>query len=295
MIRYMDPVPQSARFGRGLAILGAWGLVSWLAGCSVLVDANRPQCSTNADCTNRGAEFAGAVCKDGLCESDSQWSCGAVNPPDAPAYKLTMHFTDAVDSKKVLQGITARLCRKLDVMCESPVGPAAVADETGTVVMQVEKGFDGFVQLTDSKIAPSMYFLTPPQSGDLELPMVPLASPFVASSIVLQAGGTTWQKDTRGIVLLTAFDCTGTQAANINFSVGGAPDPEAFTFYLVDNLPTTTVSVTDSTGYGGLVNVAAGVTTISASLGPGGRKVSKISVLVRPGFVSYSRVFPNPL
>ncbi len=62
MTRYMDPVPQSGRFARGLPILTAWGLISWLAGCSVIVDANRPQCSTDADCANRGAEFAGSVC-----------------------------------------------------------------------------------------------------------------------------------------------------------------------------------------------------------------------------------------
>jgi len=207
-----------------------------------------------------------------------------------------MHFTDAIDSTKVLPGISAQLCRKLDAMCESPVGPMAVSDETGLVTLQVEKGFDGFVQLLGSKIAPSMYFLTPPASGDLDLPMVPLASPFAASSIVLQAGGNPWAKDTSGIVLLTAFDCAGTAAAGINFSIGGTPDPKTFIFYLVNALPTTSVSMTDDTGYGGLVNVAAGVTTVSSLLGgPSGHKVSKISVLVRAGYVSYSRVTPNSL
>jgi len=295
MIRYMDPVPQPQRFARGLAVLAAWGLVSWLAGCSVLVDANRPQCSTDADCTSRGPDFAGAVCQSGVCEVNPQWSCEATQPTDAQGYKLTMHLTDAIDSTKVLPGVQAQLCRKLDVTCDSPVGSMAVADETGLVTLQVEKNFDGFVQLTDPKIAPSMYFLTPPASGDLDLPMVPLASPFAAGSIVFQAGGSTWAKDTSGIVLLTAFDCEGKAAANINFSIGGAPDEGTFIFYLVNALPTTSTSVTDDTGYGGLVNVPAGVTTVTASLGEGGRKVSKISILVRPGYVSYSSVTPNSL
>ena len=318
MTRYMDPVPQSGRFARGLPILTAWGLVSWLAGCSVIVDANRPQCSTDADCTNRGAEFAGSVCSAGVCQGSQaaagssgasgddpsnplspqnpRWACAAEPPPTSAGYKLTMHFTDAINSMKVLPDISAQLCRKLDAECESPVGAMSISDETGMVSLQVEKGFDGFVQLTGAKIAPSMYFLTPPVSGDLDLPMVPLASPFAASSIVTQAGGNAWAKDTAGIVLLTAFDCAGAAAAGINFSIGGTPDPKTFIFYLVNALPTTAATVTDDTGYGGLVNVPAGVTTVSALLGgPSGHKISKISVLVRAGYVSYSRVTPNSL
>lgn len=292
----MDPVPHPPRrVVPALLTLSAFGLVSWLAGCSVLVDSNRAQCSTDADCTSRGPQFEGTVCSSGLCELDPRWSCDALQPGDASGYKLTMHLTDAIDSTKVLPGVSARLCRKLDVMCDNPVGDSAVADDNGLITMQVEKGFDGFVQLTDPKIAPSMYFLTPPASGDLDLPMVPLASPFAAGSIVLQAGGTTWAKDTSGIVLLTAFDCEGKSAANINFSIGGAQDANTFIFYLVNSLPTTTVSVTDETGYGGLVNVPAGVTTITAFRGLNGPKVSKISVLVRAGYVSYSSVTPNSL
>ncbi|HYQ04520.1 MAG TPA: hypothetical protein VER96_37865 [Polyangiaceae bacterium] len=310
MTRLMDPVPQSRRLARGLPILTAWGLVSWLAGCSVIVDANRAQCSTNADC----AKLAGSVCTAGLCvggggsagasgdlsdplnPQNPRWACNAVLPANSTGYKVTMHLTDAIDSTKVLPGVNGLLCRNLDVECENPVGAMATSDETGMITLQVEKGFDGFVQLTSPKIAPSMYFLTPPASGDLELPMVPLASPFAASSIVLQAGGNPWAKDTSGIVLLTAFDCTGTAAAGLNFSIGGTPDPKTFIFYLVGGYPTTTVSITDDTGYGGLVNVPAGVATVSALLGgPSGHKVSKISVLVRAGYVSYSAVTPNSL
>ena len=233
---------------------------------------------------------------DPLSPQNPRWACAADPLPTSAGYKLTMHLTDAVDSTKVLPDINAQLCRKLDSTCDSPVGKTATSDETGLITLQVEKGFDGFVQLTGTKIAPSMYFLTPPVSGDLDLPMVPLATPFIASQIVLGAGGNPWAKDTSGIVLLTAFDCTGTAAAGLNFAIGGAPDPKTFIFYLVKSLPTTDVSVTDDTGYGGLVNVPEGVKTVSALLGgPGGHKISEISVLVRAGYVSYSRVTPNSL
>jgi hypothetical protein len=293
--RYMDPVPQSRRLLPPLAVLATFALVSWLAGCSVLVDANRAQCSTDADCTSKGAQFANYVCKAGLCEgaeADARFSCNATPPPDAPSYKLTMHLQDAV-SMAPLPGIDAQLCRKLDLTCDSPID-MTVADANGVVTMQIEAGFSGYVQLTGSKIAPSLYFLTPPTSGDLDLPTVPLTSPFVAGGIVQTAGGTTWNKE-RGIVLLNAFDCDGKGAANITYSIGGAPDANTFIFYLVNALPTTAVTITDDTGYGGLVNVPPGVTTVSALLEPSGRKVSSISVLVRAGFVTYSSVTPNSL
>jgi hypothetical protein len=290
--RYLGPVPQSRRVLPALAILGTLGFFSWLPGCSVLVDANRAQCSTDTDCTERGADFVGAVCKAGLCEVNPQWSCDAAQASATPGYKLTMHLQDAVSSEP-LPGILAQRCHKLDLTCENPVA-MTTADMTGGVTMQVEAAFDGYVQLTGPKIAPALYFLTPPTSGDLDLPSVPLATPLAAAGIVLKAGGTTWDKQ-RGLVLLNAFDCEGKAAANITFSIGGTPDPNTFIFYLVDAFPTTTVGATDDTGYGGLVNVPEGVSTISALLEPGARKVSKISVLVRAGYISYSRVTPNSL
>ena len=297
--RYLDPVPHPRRSARALATLATLGL-SWLTGCTALVDANRPQCSTTADCTSRGEEFAGSVCNAGLCEMaqaeqlDPRWACETPQPGDTAAYKLTMHLQDAV-SMKPLPGITAQLCRKLDLECLEPVTTTA-ADELGTVVMQIEAGLDGYVQLTGAKVAPSLYFLTPPKSGDVNLASVPLASPLAALGIVGTAGGgdATWLKD-RGIALLNAFDCNGVAAADISFSIGGAPDPATFIFYLVNALPTTTITATDATGYGGLVNVPEGVTTVSALLQPSGRKVSKISFLVRAGYVSYSSVTPNSL
>jgi len=305
--RYLDPVPQSRRLFPPLAVLSTFALVSWLAGCTVLVDANRPQCSTDADCTSRGAAFANAVCKAGMCEdgqasqggqggqaaqADPRFDCDAASPGEGAGYKLTMHLQDAVSSTP-LPGILAQRCRKLDLTCDNPID-MTTADANGGVAMQVEAGFDGYVQLTGTKIAPSLYFLTTPTSGDLDLPSVPLTSPFVAGGIVQAAGGTTWDKE-RGIVLLTAFDCQGKGASNITYSIGGTPDPSTFVFYLVGGSPTTTVTFTDATGYGGLVNVRPGVTTISALLEPSGRKISKLSVLVRAGYVSYSRVTPNSL
>jgi hypothetical protein len=285
----MDSLPEPRQLLPAIAFLGVFEL----AGCSVLVDANRPQCSTNADCTARGAAFADTVCNaSGLCEGNSQWSCDAVLFGDAPGYQATLHLEEIVDSAPVV-GVAAQLCRRLDVSCDNPV-ISSKSDSDGLVVMQIEAGFDGYVQLTDSKqITPSMYFLTPPTTGDLDV-SVRLTNPLVAAGIVASAGGSAWLPD-RGIILLNAFDCQGNPAADISYSIDSALTSDTFIFYLVNALPTTSVMETDYTGYGGLVNMPSGVTTISAVLAPSGRQVSKLSVLVRAGYVSYSSVTPNSL
>jgi hypothetical protein len=214
-------------------------------------------------------------------------------PSPTPTYKLTMHLQDAVTSKPLV-GVVAQLCRKLDVTCENPLGAPAVSDVGGGVAMPIEAAFDGYVRLTDPKISPALYFLTAPRDGgDLDLPTVPLASPFVAAGIVASAGGTTWDPE-RGIVLLNTFDCDDQPAANITYSIGGGADPKTFIFYLVNGLPTTATTATDDTGYGGLVNMPVGVSTIAATLAaPSGPTVSNISILVRAGHITYSSVKPN--
>jgi len=265
----------------------------------VVVDANRPQCSVDADCVKRGTAFAGSVCLDGLCGADpkevafeKQWSCRGPAENQNPGYQVTMHLRDAITTKP-LPGVQGQLCAKRDVDCKDPLRQGT-ADTNGTLVLAVDAGFDGYVQLTDSHIAPALYFLTPPASGDLDLPTVPLATPLVASGIAQSSGGTAWNQE-RGIVLLNAFDCQGAPAVGVSFSLGGVPDPSAFNFYLVDGLPTNKSTVTDYTGYGGLVNVAAGATTIAATLQPSNRKVGNISILIRAGYISYSNVTPSSL
>lgn len=259
-------------------------------GCSLTVDANRVQCNKDSDCPARGAAFAGAVCRANICEADPKWACvdDPVPPDTTGTYQVTLHVRDVLGSAP-LSGVLAQLCRKLDANCERPVGKSAVSDETGKVVLAVDGSFDGYVQMTDPAIAPSLYFFNPPVIADQELPPISLASPAVAAGIALQAGGT-WLTD-HGIMLLTTSDCKKQPAANISYSVGGTKDPATFIFYLVAGLPTTDTSVTDFTGYGGLMNMPAGVSTISALHAPDQRSVGTISLLVRPGAVTYSQIY----
>jgi len=268
-------------------------LLTALFGCSLRVDANRVQCSQDSDCAKRGPAFAGSVCLANICTSDPKWSCVGDPPPTIPTgtFRVTFHVQEVVGSAP-LPGVTAQLCRKLDLTCEKPLGKA-LSDDKGTFTMAVDGNFDGYVQLTEPSIAPSLYFFNPPVSADADLPPISLASPLIAAGIAFQAGGTLLAD--HGIMLLTTGDCLSQPAANISYSVGGTRDPATFIFYLVAGLPTSDTTSTDSTGYGGLVNLPPGVATITAVLNPEQRKVGTISLLVRAGFVTYSHIYAGAM
>ncbi|HVZ35070.1 MAG TPA: hypothetical protein VG963_21740 [Polyangiaceae bacterium] len=60
---------------RSCVLAMGWAAPLW-ASCSVLVDADRAQCSSNADCRGRGAAFAESVCIRGECRPPSGTACG---------------------------------------------------------------------------------------------------------------------------------------------------------------------------------------------------------------------------
>lgn len=293
----VEQVPGLCRsFALG-ALFAGLSLVPAIGGCSVVVDADRPQCSKDADCVQRGAAFADSICSAGICRANpnaAQWECPAGPSNMNPAYKLTLHLTDAVLQKQ-LPGVTAQLCRKLDISCSSPSN-TTVSDATGTLSMQVEAGFDGYLTLSGNMLVPELYAIAPPRTGDLEA-TTSLLSPTAVSGLTQAAGGT-WLMD-HGLVLLDATDCAGGKLANVSFSVaGGAKDSSTYVFYTVKSFPTMGAVGTDESGYGGVINLLPGVATISANLsakGGGTRQVGNVSLNVRAGYISFSNVSPSSL
>lgn len=61
----LHPVRRSHRFT--VALMMGCGLALFSGACSVLLDWKSEQCQVDADCTGRGADFAGDVCEAGLC------------------------------------------------------------------------------------------------------------------------------------------------------------------------------------------------------------------------------------
>jgi hypothetical protein len=284
-----------------------------LTGCSLTVDADRKQCSTDTDCTARGTAFHGSVCVDSFCETKpplkierppadagpveagpaDPWSCLSKPPPVTTAkapYHVTLHLTDIVSSSP-LQGVTAKLCRKLDVQCTDPQGPSVVSDAAGVVAFDVSAAFTGYVSLSEgTTIMPGLYFFNPAVTADTDVAAVQLASPSIAAA--LTAGVGSKQRPENGLMLLSAVNCSGGEAAGVSFETATGGDAGAsVSFYSVGGLPNSKVTATDSSGYGGVVNVTPGTVVVTGRLADG-RALGTISLVVNAGAITYSRMVP---
>jgi hypothetical protein len=288
------PVTASSGKRSSGALLGrpaALALAIIAAGCSVWVDRGREQCSSDQDCQSRGEAFAGSTCQMSVCQPDPTWSClGSVDwspPAQSRLATVIIRVRDLVTEQPML-GVTARLCRKLDLTCSQPIGEDLVADQDGNLVMRVEAGFDGYAELRAKDKMPGLYFFYPPVDKDRDVPFVPLLSP----PLLAQFAQLNSQQPTsdRGHVLLVAYDCPGHPAEGVHLST---PDGDGTAFYVVDKFPKISATATDRSGRAGFINLKAGTVTVVGELADE-RRVSSLGLLIRPGAITYTALVPSP-
>lgn len=284
-----DGVARNALSCVGGALLVLWTLTS---GCSLVVDSDRVQCATDADCSARGEAFVGSTCVDSVCVAGARWSC-LEHPPAPPptggmfqAPFIVQHLV----TQQPLPGVRARLCRRIDVTCASPIGDELVTDASGQVTFSVAGGFDGYVAFDGPDIIHGLFFFNPPVATDLPQAMISIGSTEVIALLALQAGAV--QEPDRGVVLLGARDCMGAPAPGVTFDVSGS-DPGAVTFYSKQGLPSGDAVQTDSAGYGGLLNAAAGSVTFTATLAETGQRIGSVTLLAQENAITYGSVGPD--
>jgi hypothetical protein len=271
-------------------------LVCWTsASCSVLVERDRVQCQTNADCQARGSEFAGAVCSaEQICVPDPTWGClGQVvfAQPQGGPYKVTILMRDLVTGQPI-PGVTARLCQKLDTTCKDPITTADIAaNAEGNVVLMLNAGFDGYAELRAPERMPGMYFFYPPVDGDRDIPLVPLLEPALVEQLAV-LNGKQLRAD-RGHILLGGYDCERKAAAGMQLSTEDA-DADTSAFYVLNNVPKASARETDRSGRGGFINLKPGIVALSATLAGDSRKIATVSLFVRPGMITFTTIVPSP-
>jgi len=264
---------------------------SLLASCSLIVDAERVQCRTKADCTARGGAFADAICVESVCQIDPAWACLSATPTTStqePPYKVTLLLRDVVDQSPFKGSAQAKLCRKLDVDCAAPVASATSGDG-GTVTFSVEvKGFSGYAKVQADGIVPTLYFFNPSIDRDTT---VPVSLPTVQQNQGLLFTLGHPAAPGHGNVVISSEDCTGAPGIGVSYST---PNADAMTvpFYTVQSLPSTAAMATDGAGFGGLVNVPVGAATVVANLASTRVELAKVSLLVQEGAITYSTVGP---
>lgn len=189
-----------------------------------------------------------------------------------------------------LEGIKARLCRRIDVTCNDPVSEELFTDSLGQVSFSASAGFDGYAHFQGAGIIDGLYFFNPPVVSDQPVAAVSIGNADVTALLALQAGAE--QEPNRGVILLAARDCTGAPASGVTFTTSGS-DAAAKPFYSEQGLPSGSAVRTDSSGYGGLLNAAAGSVTFTAEVESIGRTLGQVTLLARAGAITYGSVVPD--
>jgi hypothetical protein len=265
--------------------------VSAAAACSVVVDADRVQCKSDVDCTGRGGAFADSMCVASLCQPDSRWSCLDETPTpstETGPFAVAMRTQDLL-TQQPKAGVKAELCNKVDVDCSAPLF-TTTSDATGLLTLQVPGAFSGYVLLQAPDVLPGLYFFNPSIDRDQEIPPILMPTPLANSLLVAQIGGT--QGPNHGHALVMAEDCNGSFAAGVSYATADG-DAMTKTFYSVSGLPSASATTTDSDGYGGMINLPSGAVTLTGDLAAKERTIGTISLLVRAGAISYSRIVPR--
>lgn len=271
----------------------AINLLVLTTGCSVAVDSNRQQCTTDNDCSRRGAQFVGSVCAESICSEPSTWSClGSVvwPTPQTSTVTATLYLKDLVTDEPVA-GVSAKVCRKLDTACEQPVTTGLVSDASGALVIQAQAGFDGYVEISPNNKLRGSYYFYPPLASDRKVTYVPLLS-MAALTAWASSVGTQLMAD-RSHVFIGAYNCLSQPATGVRFRSNDS-DVSTVPFYLIKRVPSMTATATDSDGRGGMLNLRPGSITLRGEL-PTGESIGTVSVVLRQGEVTYTSLLPAPM
>jgi hypothetical protein len=284
----MDPRGRNKRF-ISLALASA---AMTVAGCSILVEPNRQQCSIDADCQARGAGFAGSLCIDSVCTPDPAWSCvGSVSwpPPKAARVTVTVQFRDIITNDP-LTNVTVNVCRKFDYDCTQPIATGLHPPESGDLVLQLDAGFDGFLEMNMMGALPGLFFFYPPVNEDRVIVGLPLLTSAILTQVLALSGK--MYDPTKGVALVGAMDCRNLPAQGVHIWTTDA-DSDTTAFYVIKKIPSATAMATDESGEGGLVNLKLGSVALTGTL-QDGRSLGTVTVVVRPMGITYTSIVPSP-
>lgn len=234
----------------------------------------------------------------GNASSGPSWEClGAVcfGPPQSANSAVTLHAIDYLNSANE-PGITVKACAEGDDACDHPLATEET-DAMGLVTLLVplpgpNHGFMGHFEMTHPDKIPTIVHLYPPVTGAMAHFTVGVFNQ-AQLELVSSIAGADNVKPGRGHVGALAQDCALENAAGIQFTLE-AEDDLTTRAYLVNNIPSTTATQTDTTGAVGYFNVPPGVTLIHSELVQGHIAVGTVPLLVKEGMVTTLVVPPTP-
>ncbi|HEU4408384.1 MAG TPA: hypothetical protein VFS43_24180 [Polyangiaceae bacterium] len=302
------PRPAPARPAPRLALLFAAAFGA-SPGCSFVVQDLTDRCSNDADCKGRGAAYENATCEDGLCRDNpsprppppdnTPWGCLptlTLTPPAVPTANISFRFVDPVDDRPV-PGVEVRSCSNIDAFCMMPLAPPAVSDADGRTQLPFStqnsagsSGYLGYFYLSGADRMPHLFSVHPPMVADREASFRVVTQPEIETFAAIV--GVTLDPQ-RSLLILQSRNCQNVATARSTFSIIGADDKTKL-LYLSGGLPSLTATETDSSGTGFVANTVPGIVTVEIVNLDAGRRVSRTSVTVRQGHVTYAEIAPIP-
>jgi hypothetical protein len=268
-----------------------------------------------------------------VVEPIGPWSCStsALAPtPVAETARVRLKACGAFgDCSTTVTGLSAKICRKLDVGCTQPIVDA-VSDVGGVLEFNVptgERGFDGYVALSSPgepcdvasassgfaaavcgllpgcngdgadpscllpAYAPVMLFMNPPVTSDMALPIELPMVPTLSLPALVGATGTDFDP-LSGNLLVTTLDCAAAPAAGVRYTLSGSSGSETV-LYVENGVLSNASSLTDRTGMGAFVGLRPGFVNVIAHDGAGAR-IGAIGVRVAPFTITQSLLLPSP-
>jgi hypothetical protein len=240
---------------------------------------------------------------------DPRYTCLDKNPAPVPTKKSVAYEVTLTDllSQAGVPALRVKICPNLtDPSCTTP-SSTTLTDAMGVARLTIDitdGAFDGYVDVvpetadggspvvdgSDSNVyVPSrIYYTSIPIADDRvdDYQVMKFSALQVFASLFKAKADFT-----QGVAFLIAEDCAVQDSADRVFTVD-QKSTVTETFYIKNDQPSTTATVTDESGIGGFVNLPTGARHFTSSLVGTGRKVGEITGYVRPATILLAKIGP---
>jgi hypothetical protein len=253
--------------------------------------------------------------------TDPVWGClghVTMEMPRSSTANVSLPFFDLIRMVPITD-VGVLVCNRLDVDCSRPIDSQITpADSNGVARFTVPPYFNGYGIIYDlqqpdggypatdaddggeagpsptaGRFIPSVVFFNPPIVNDTAYGIVPL---FTRADIdaLAQVQMHSWDDQNYGMLFAGMLDCGRKPAAGVTWDASIYDSMKTHQFFYVNGFPDESATATDATGFGGLINSRTGSVTITAKVQATGKMIGAATLLVRPGWASYTYLAPTP-
>lgn len=293
--------------------------------CALVFDADRQQCSGDADCAGRG--FRGARCDLGLCvpagdvEVDvgsdvaghDRSGIGSSSPPSAGAEapdrpleggvatggtppralaRYLLHFEMPRRSELGPDALELRLCRLDDPDCSDPALAVPPPDPTGLLTLDLDPTFRGYLEVDAPGLVPTLASLPLRSAPGVQAVVYRLLERLDLRLLARQADLPL--DDELGFAIALVHDRLGRRASGGTLSVSGDAEGSAVAYYFEEGVATQAADSTDAQGAGGWSQLPIGRLVARAHHSDTREPIADAELRTRPGHVSIVPLQPEP-